>query len=623
MIPNRCPRLPGATGHASIKPLVSVLGACVVASALAGDRGGTTAEVGLDKDAVFFETVLRANRAACIPNGASSRGLIAYYRQVAAAKTELAPFPTGGGRPEAAAVDRPPLWDNLGNLSWPVTTGSPRAQDYFDQGLRLAFAFNHAEARRAFRAAQRLDPECALCHWGEALVLGPNINAPMEDWAVAPALAAIERAQAAAAGASPKEQALIAALAERYGSDPAVSRAERDAAYAEAMGEVAARYPEDNEIRVLYAESLMDLQPWDYWANGGAEPKGRTAEILRLLEGVLQENPDHPGAIHYYIHMVEASTRPERALGYARRLPAAMPGAGHLVHMPFHVLYRVGKYREALAANRAAVAADEAYIAAASPEGIYPQAYYPHNLHSLMASAQMAGEAASAIEAAHKLVAIVDEDAARAIPWVQPIKAAPYFAHVQFSDPSTILALPDPGEALPYVRAMWHYARGVAAAATGDAPSARTEAEAIERLADQSDFSALTAGGVPAPDLLELARQVVLARAAQAEGDLPTARAALEKAVAIEDRLAYTEPPFWYYPVRQTLGAVLLQMGEARRAEEVFLQALLRVPNNGWALYGLAEAYERLGDAQAAARARERFEQAWAGTSQDLGLARL
>jgi len=621
MLSQRFPLLARTTRPAS---------ALLIASALwaAHATGGAGVATGTDSGAaasgaVFFEAVLDANRATCAPNGAGSRGLLAYYQQVAAARTELAPVPTGAEATADGALQDPPLWDNLGDLSWPVTTEDPRAQGYFDQGLRLAYAFNHAEARRAFRAAQRLDPDCALCYWGEALVLGPNINTPMADGALAPALAAMARAQAAAGGATAREQALIAALAARYRDEPAATRTALDAAYADAMAEVAARYAGDDDIQVLYAESLMDLQPWDYWTNAGSAPKGQTAEILALLEGVLARNPDHPGAIHYYIHMVEASDRPERALAPAERLPAAMPGAGHLVHMPFHVLYRVGAYREALAANRAAVAADEAYIAAAAPEGIYLQAYYPHNVHSLMASAQMAGEAATAIAAARKLVEVVDDAAARAIPWVQPIKAAPYFAHAQFSDPATILEIPDPGDALPYAKAMWHYARGVAAAAKGDAPAARTEARAIERLAVQADFSALVAGGVPAPDLLDLARQVVLARAAQAEGDLVTARAALEAAVAIEDRLAYTEPPFWYYPVRQTLGAVLLAMGKAREAEEVFVQALLRVPNNGWALYGLALAYDRLGDDRAATRARERFREAWAGAAEELSLARL
>nr|MBS0020577.1 hypothetical protein [Gammaproteobacteria bacterium] len=606
-----------------IKSLSLVIGSAgIVAATLVGSE--LSSSPARDEGGVFFDEVLRANRATCLPNGASSQSLIAYYQKVAAVKTELGPFPTQGARASARYLEsKPPLWDNLGSVSLPITAANPRAQRYFDQGLRLAYAFNHSEARRAFRAAQQLDPDCAMCYWGEALVLGPNINAPMEDEALAPALAALRQAEAKAGGASAKERALIAALGKRYSDDSNLEREALDGAYAEAMGRVAARFPDDEQVAVLYAEALMDLQPWDYWAAGGAEPKGKTAEILTLLEGVLAENPDHPGAIHYYIHMVEASAQPERAEAYARRLPAAMPGAGHLVHMPFHVLYRVGKYQDALAANKDAVSADEAYIAQASPEGLYPQAYYPHNVHSLMASAQMAGESGSAIDAARKLGDIVSDEAARSIPWVQPIKVAPYFAHAQFSAPDTVLALPDPGDSLPYVKAMWHYARGIAFAANGDELAAKAEAKAIAQIGEHSDFSALTAGGVPAAELLELARHVVLARVFQAHGDFRGARGELEAAVAIEDELAYTEPPFWYYPVRQTLGAVLLQMGKAREAESVFLASLLRVPNNGWALYGLVETYQQLGDTRAAAKAQQRLQEAWAGEQGALDLARL
>lgn len=596
-------------------------GAGLVAATLIGAGLSSAQEGGRG---IFFDEILRANRAACVPNGASSQGLRTYYQKVAVAKTEVGPFPTYGVNTSTRQLDtEPPLWDNLGSVSLPVTTDNPRAQRYFDQGLRLAYAFNHAEARRAFRAAQRLDPDCAMCYWGEALVLGPNINAPMEKDALPPALAALHQAESKAEGANSKEQGLIAALAKRYSSRQEAEQGTLDVAYAEAMGEMAARFPDDEQVTVLYAESLMNLQPWDYWAAGGAEPKGRTAEILALLEGVLAENPDHPGAIHYYIHIVEASTQPERAEAFALRLPAAMPGAGHLVHMPFHVLYRIGKYKDALAANKDAVAADEAYIAQAAPEGLYPQAYYPHNVHSLMVSAQMAGANNSAIEAAQKLGNLISDEVARRIPWVQPIKAAPYFAHAQFSEPDTVLALSDPGDELPYVKAMWHYARGIAFAANGSARDARNEADALAQLRKNTDFSDLISGGVPAPELLNLAQHVVLARVSQAESDLKAARGELEAAVAIEDQLAYMEPPFWYYPVRQTLGAVLLQMGEAREAETAFLQSLLRVPNNGWALYGLVETYNRLGDEPAAAKARERFEQAWAGESGELSLARL
>jgi tetratricopeptide (TPR) repeat protein len=299
-----------------------------------------------------------------------------------------------------------------------------------------------------------------------------------------------------------------------------------------------------------------------------------------------------------------------------------MPGAGHLVHMPFHIYYRIGDYKAALAANKEAVAVDEAYLAAAAPAGLYPAAYYPHNVHSLMASAQMAGDGAAAIAAAEKLAQVVTRQAARTIPWVQPIQAAPYFAHAQFSAPRTILALDDPGDELPFVKAMWHYARGVAHAAQKNPAAARDEAQAIARLA-ANDFADLKASGIPAADVLTLAREIIQARIALAEGKLEKARAAFERAVAIQDGLAYSEPPYWYYPVRQSLGAVLVRQGKLDAAEEAFRASLAQAPNNGWVLFGLGEVYRRKGLSGAAAEARRRLADAWAGDQRTLELSRL
>jgi tetratricopeptide (TPR) repeat protein len=593
--------------------------------ALAGASGLGLALLAVTSDAPaapqprYFDPVLSGGL--CTPSTDNRRLLLAQYRKLAQA-TETRPFPPAASGAGTASAAQVPLYDNLGTVSFAITTKNPMAQRYFDQGLRLAYGFNHAEAARAFRAAQRLDPDCAMCALGEALVLGPNINAPMDAEAVEPAMAAVLKAQQNAWSASPREQALIEAIAQRYSSDPKAERAALDAAYAAAVGAAAARFPEDDNIQVLYAEALMDLSPWDYWEAGGAKPKGKTAEILATLETVLARSPDHPGAIHYYIHMVEASSAPERALPHAKRLAAAMPGAGHLVHMPFHIYFRVGDYKAALAANKTAVAVDEAYIAQAEPAGIYPSAYYPHNVHSLMASAQMAGDGATAVAAAEKLARVVRADAARTIPWVQPIMAAPFFAHAQFSAPATVLALADPGDGLPFAKAMWHYARGVAYAGQKNVAAARAEAAAIGKL-KASDFSALVEGGVPAPDMLDLARQVVLARVALAEGKLRVARAEFEAAAAIQDKLAYSEPPYWYYPVRQSLAAVLLRMGQLKEAEEAFRATLAQAPNSGWALYGLGEVYRRMGRKDAAAEVTRRLDEAWAGERRTLDLARL
>jgi tetratricopeptide (TPR) repeat protein len=547
------------------------------------------------------------------------------FFRLAAATTEVRPFqdvPSTDSN-TASSSDDPPLFPRLGTLHYPISTSNPLAQQYFDQGIRLALAFNHAEARRAFRKAQRLDPACAMCFWGEAQVLGPNINMPMEQSVVGPAVAASRRAGELKTEATPVEQGLIDALATRYSREPNAERAALDTAYANAMQKLAARYPKDTLVAVLYAESLMDLTPWDYWDAGGSRPKGRTAEILATLERVLQANPNHPGAIHFYIHMVEASSRPQRATPYARRLGAAMPGAGHLVHMPFHIYYRVGLFKDAIAANKAAVAADEAYIAQAQPQGIYPRAYYPHNVHSLLVSAQMAGDGRIVLDAATKLDRIVSTEAAFEIPWVQPIKAAPYFAHAQFSDPSTVLSLRDPGNGLPYVKAMWHYARGVAFAAQGNPDAATGESAAILALEQSADFGGLEAGGIPAKQVLRVARHVVDARTAQAQGDLGQAVAELDLAVALEDQLAYMEPPFWYYPLRQSLGATKLMAGDDAGAETAFRTILSTTPQNGWALYGLAEVYRKRGDTRSARAVEKRLQQAWIGDSSRLSLARL
>jgi tetratricopeptide (TPR) repeat protein len=542
-----------------------------------------------------------------------------------AVTTELKQF---GGLPHAAATEWPdsaaPLWGNLGSLSFPVTTKNADVQRYFNEGLALAYGFNHAEARRSFRTAQSLDPNCAICFWAEALVLGPNINAPMAASAVQPALEALEQAQALAAGASAREQALIEALSARYSADPAADRATLDQAYAQAMQKVAERFPEDLDIAVLYAEALMDLSPWNYWADGGKTATGRTGEIVSTLERVLAANPEHMGAIHLYIHAVEASNRPERAEPYADRLAKQQLGAGHLVHMPSHIYFRLGRYRDALQMNKAAVAADEAYLARVQAEGIYPGGYYPHNIHFLLVSAQMAGDGPTAIEAAEKLERTVTVESALAMPaFVQPIKAAPIFAHAQFSEPDVVLALPAPSESLPYVKAMWHYARGVALSAKGDMSPAQGEADAIAQLVETADFTPLTSAGVPATEVLNLARHIVLARRAQASGDLQGAIKEFEAAAAIEGKLPYMEPPYWYYPVQQSLGAVLLLAGQTERAEEVFHASLTAAPNNGWACFGLAQVYKRQGDADKAAELEARLDRTWAGKREVLDLSRL
>jgi tetratricopeptide (TPR) repeat protein len=531
---------------------------------------------------------------------------------------------SAAGSASAFADTEPPLWSGLGAITSKITTANERAQSYFDQGLRLAYAFNHGEAQRAFRMAQKLDPDCAMCFWGEALVLGPNINLPMQEDAMAPAYAAAQKAKALADKASPREQALIGALVARYGSDPKAARAPFDAAYAAEMAKVAAQFPDDDEIASLYAESVMDLSPWDYWKPGGHEPNPQSAPIVPTLERVLNRNPNHFGAIHLYIHAVEASDRPKRAEPYADRLRGAIPGAGHLVHMPSHIYYRVGRYLDALEDNKAAVKVDEKYLSDTSaPMGVYRLGYYPHNVHFVMASAQMAGDGKTVIAAAEKLRELIPDEVAGGIALVQPVKAAPYFAHAQFSTPETILALPDPGDKIPYVKAMWLYMQGVALARRHDFAGAAAAADAIETLERTADFKLLTDSHVPAHEVLRIARTLILARVAQAKGDNRTAIAQFEQAADLQDALPYTEPPYWYYPIRQSLAAALLRAGRYAEAEQQFQRALKRAPANGWSYYGLAELYKVRGNTKAARKAEADLAKSWIGDRKLLQISNL
>src|SRR5215470_2371141 len=526
--------------------------------------------------------------------------------------------------PDFAATE-PPLWNGLGSITYKVTTANEKAQAYFDQGLRLAYAFNHGEAQRAFRKAQKLDPDCAMCFWGEALVLGPNINLPMQEDAVAPAYAAAQKAKALTGKATPREQALIGALAVRYVNDPKAERAPLDKAYASEMAKVASQFPGDDEIATLYAESVMDLSPWDYWKKpAGREPNPQSVPIVPTLERVLARNPNHAGAIHLYIHAVEASDRPKRAEPYADRLRNAVPGAGHLVHMPSHIYYRVGRYLDALQDNKAAVKVDEKYLADTNaPMGVYRMGYYPHNVHFVMASAQMAGDGKTVIAAAEKLRELIPDEAARGIAMVQPVKAAPYFAHALFSSPETIIALPDPGDTIPYVKAMWLYARGVALAARRDFAGAAAAADAIGTLERTADFKLLKESGIPAQEVFRIAQTSILARVAQAKGDTGTAIAQFEQAAALQDALPYTEPPYWYYPIRQSLAAALLQAGRYDEAEQQFQRALTRAPANGWSYFGLAELYKARGNTAAANQAEADLARTWIGDRRLLQISNL
>jgi tetratricopeptide (TPR) repeat protein len=578
----------------------------VIAVALAAGFLAATGFSG-ERPNEYFDPVL-APGAFC---GGKEGGPSPVFKQLMLVKNETQPFQPVAPKP---ALDQAPvLYDNLGRLTFPVSSKVPKVQQWFDQGLVLAFGFNHAEAQRAFREAQRLDPACAICYWAEALILGPNINVPMMPEAHEPSLAALKKAVELAPGAAPRERALIAALEKRYSADPKAERAALDKAYAGAMKQVAARFPADDTIQVLYAEAVMDTQPWDYWEAAGRKPKGEAGEIVRALERVLARNPAHPGAAHLYIHAMEASSTPEKALPQARKLESLVPGAGHLVHMPAHIYYRLGMYRESLDANKRAMAVDEKYFTTSPSDPLYKVAYYPHNIHFVMVSAQMGGDRATAIDAAHKLDASIPADVARKFPSMQPVKAAPYTTHALFSDAATILALPAPPDDLVLVKAKYHYARAVAHAQRGDAGAANAEIARLAAMERDADFKPFADWAVPAKEVVQTARLVAIGRLADSQGRLADAAAAYEEAVRIEDELAYMEPPYWYYPVRQSLGSVRLRQGRLDEAERAFRDSLARVRNNAWALAGLAETYKVAGKAKAENATRAALKRAWFG----------
>jgi len=508
--------------------------------------------------------------------------------------------------PKGAAV---PLQEDLGQLSHPITTTSPWAQRYFDQGLRLTFAFNHAEAIAAYEQAVKFDPACAMCEWGIALALGPNINMPMEPEAEKKAYDAIQKALTLADKASEPEQAYIHALAKRYGADAGIDRTLRDAAYADAMRQVAKQYPQDVDATVLTAEALMDQQPWDYWTREGA-PKGSAIDIVALLESALAAAPDHPGACHYYIHAVEASPKPERAVPCAEKLPGLMPGAGHLVHMPAHIYIRVGRYHDAVVRNERAVEVDEHYIEGRHPSGVYPMMYYPHNIHFLWQAASIEGQRAVALKAAGKLAAHLPESAVRETPPLEAFVPIKLFTWARFGMWAEILSAPAPPEDFHYTTGIWHYARGLAFTEKGQFTRAQTELDQLRVIATEMPKERMVSLN-SAAILLRIAANVLAGELAAAKERVGEAIERFESAIADEERLTYEEPPAWYQPVRQFLGAVLFEAGMFAPAEAVYRRDLERNPENGWSLYGLMQSLQAQKKTAEAAAVEQRFKQAW------------
>ncbi|PZQ57292.1 MAG: hypothetical protein DI570_20040 [Phenylobacterium zucineum] len=516
-----------------------------------------------------------------------------------------------------------PLFDDLTRSPFPISTTVTDARRYFSQGLMMAYGFNHAGAVRSFREAQRLDPACAICWWGEAVALGPNINAAMDDRDRGAALDAMDRAMALRQHASPLERALIEAVARRYSRDPKADRAALDAAYADAMLDVARRFPADDDVAVLAAEAVMNTTPWNYWQADRKTPVGRSGEAVGLVETVLARKPDHVQAAHLYIHLVEAADARRAEVAADRLSQGLAPSAAHLVHMPSHIYYVRGRYADSMRVNIAAARADEAFIRKAGDHGLVRFGYYPHNVHFIVTSAQMAGDMETAIAEARRLRTILDPATSAKIGWVQAIDAAPYLAMAQFAAPDAILAMPEPDARLPYAAAMRHYARAVAYAQRKDQAGFDAELAALRKLAASGAFADMISQGVPAPDLLSLAEHVALGRNAVARGRPAEAAELYRKAIAIERTIPYQEPPYWYYPVNQSLGAALVLAGRHGEASEAFRAALVQQPNNGWALYGLAESEAAQGHKVEAAAARQALTRAWAGKPGWLRMDRL
>jgi tetratricopeptide (TPR) repeat protein len=502
-----------------------------------------------------------------------------------------------------------PELSGLGTLHMTVSTANARAQRFFNQGMRLLYAFNHAEAMRAFRESARLDPAMPMAYWGQAVALGPNLNAPMTSENGRAAYAAIRAAKERASHSSARERALIDALSRRYTAEDG-ERAALDRAYAEAMRDVAERFPDDPDVGTLYADAQMNTMPWDYWQKDGS-PKPETARVLSKLESVLARHPDHPGALHYHIHLLEASNDPDRAEPSADRLGPLMPAAGHMVHMPAHIYIRVGRYADAAETNERAIRADEDYLAQCQAQGLYPVSYYPHNLHFLWAAATLEGRRAVAVDAARRVAAKVPHHHAGALAWTADFPVTPLLAYARFGLWQEALTEPSPPATEPYAIGIWHYARGMAFVARNQLDRAAIELAALKRLFTHEAFSS-TLKDLPLLTNLQIASRLVEGELAARQGHVDAAVRALMEAVAIEDGLPYSEPPIWHHPVRQVIGAVLLEAERPAEAEAVYREDLKRFRENGWSLFGLMESLKAQGRQAEAAEAQRRYERAWA-----------
>lgn len=542
------------------------------------------------------------------------------HRQQAAIETKDIAYipvvpPTRFCGPTSALLNTPPGFDGTlvplfagltENFTYPITTKSKVAQRYFDQGLILSYGFNHVEAARSFKEAIRQDPDCASCYWGLAYVLGPNYNAKMNMEVLTEAEEAVANARLRADKCSAKENALIIALSKRYPKNTTDDPKPFYVAYADELKKVSEKFPDDLDIAALYAESLMDLHPWDLWLKTGA-PKPWTPQIIDILEGILRRNPQHAQGVHLYIHATEASNNPERCLPYANTLRTLIPGSGHLVHMPSHTYINTGHYHEGALANERAVQIDSQYIAACHIAGVYPFGYYPHNWHFLAACAALEGRSKKALEASQFLAHYVAEKS-----MYEVFYSIPWHIMVKFSMWDKILAEPKPNDTLVYSQAAWTYAQGMAYAATGKADKAQDCLSILKKLELDTTIAKIEVNdSTKASAIVAISKIVLESEIAYRKGNLQSAITLFRKAVEKEDNLRYDEPPAWFFSVRHNLGRVLIEAGQYVEAERVYREDLKKYKENGWALIGLYQALLKQGKKVEAQLVKIRYEKAW------------
>jgi len=519
-----------------------------------------------------------------------------------------------------------PILEGMGTHQFSISSKKKRTDIFFNQAIALAYGFNHLEAGRSFKQVAQLDSKSAMAYWGQALVLGPNINGAMEMSAVLPAFEAISKAKSLKQYASKKERRLIDALSARYSQDETLAdRTQLDQAYAEAMQNLVKRYPDDANIRTLFAAALMVIHSWDYW-HGDGRPKEWTPKILALLETGLKRNPRHAGLIHYYIHATEASKNPGRAEIYADTLRDLVPGAGHLVHMPSHIYLRTGRYQDGVIANEKAMRVDDNYIAQCRTQGVYPVAYVPHNRHFLWAMASMQGSSLKAISAAEHMASHIDTSLMRepGLGTLQHYWVTPNFAYVRFGQWEKILKVSKPDVDLKYPMGVWHYARGVAFTAMGKMDEARAELKLLQTLAEDHELKSVTVWEINnAQNVLMIAALVLEGEVEAKDLNFEQSIKVLRQAISLEDALNYNEPSDWHYPVRQSLGAILLEAKDYLGAEKAYREDLSTFPNNGWSLFGLQKSLLKQGKNDEANLVGKQFEASWSWADIELNASRI